>query len=81
MSLTECGQPVIDLVPHLVGGDNTQLIAWHLHREVDWAPMARIDDRERRRLSFGQVPPEKPRNILYGTHCRREIDTLRACIA
>ena len=69
----ELGDAVVDLVPLLVGAHGAQLVAEHLHGQVQIAPLAHIDD-------GGQGAPradQQSRGHLDGPHRGGEPDALR----
>jgi hypothetical protein len=61
----QIGHAVVDLVPHLVGGDGAQLVARHFDRQFHIAAMAHVDDaarvaQERATSSIGFTVAERP---------------------
>ena len=54
MLLHQFHQPVVNLVPHLVGGDRPQGRAGHFHREIELALVPDIDDHRSRPAVAGQ---------------------------
>ena len=43
-------RPVVDLIPHFVGGHGSEFVARHFHREVHLAAVAHVDDGRARSL-------------------------------
>ena len=63
MGLDELGHPVVDLRPHFVGGNDSEILLGHLDRDVELPVMTRVDDGRggafsggRPRKKLGDVP-------------------------
>src|SRR5882672_3446506 len=54
MLLGQISQPVINLVPHFVGGDGTNLCCRNLNSEIKFAPVADVDNHRIRTAITGE---------------------------
>ena len=73
MVSNQLGQPVVNLLLHLVRGDRSQLASRHFDRKVKCPPVADVNDGRFRPV----VPGQELRYKLDGLLRRRESDTHR----
>ena len=65
----QIGEPIVDLVPHLVAGDRAQLALRDLDKQIHLAPMADRDD--------ARIVAQELRHGLDGLDGSREADPLQ----